>query len=73
MADRLLSRCLWMIIMGLIVTAALGCLILVYSGLFRLISFQWQSGGMVLGAGVLLGTGCWALCRHSDDLIDRRM
>jgi hypothetical protein len=72
MTDRILSRCLWLIIMSLIAGSAIGSLILIYSGLFRLIMRQFDMGAMVVGAGTALAAGCWALCRHSDDLIDRR-
>jgi len=71
MSDRILSRCLWLVIMGLIAGSALGGLVLMYSGLFKLISQQFEAGGVIAGAGVLLGAGCWILCKHSDDLIDR--
>ncbi|MDB5321258.1 MAG: hypothetical protein JWN40_2889 [Phycisphaerales bacterium] len=72
MTDRILSRCLWLIIMSLIAGSAVGSLVLIYSGLFRLIMRQFDTGGLVVGAGTALATACWALCRHSDDLIDRR-
>lgn len=71
MTDRILSRCLWLVIMGLIAGSALGGLVLMYSGLFKLISQQFEAGGVIVAAGVLLGAGCWVLCKHSDDLIDR--
>lgn len=69
----MLARCLWLMIMGLIAGSAMGTLVLIYSGLFRIITRQFEAGGMVLGAGMLLGVACWAMCKHSDDLIDRRM
>jgi hypothetical protein len=72
MTDRLLSRFLWTTIMGLIAASAMGCLVLLYSGLFRLITLQFEAGGVVTGAGILLGVACWLICKHSDDLIDRR-
>jgi len=72
MTDRLLSRCLWLVVMFLIAAAAIGSLILIYSGLFKLITRQFEDGGANTGAGVVLAAGCWALCKHSDDLIDRR-
>ena len=50
----------------------MGSLMLIYSGLFRVIMRQFEVGGVVTGAGVALAAACWALCRHSDDLIDRR-
>ena len=71
MADRILSKCLWLSIMLLISGSAVGGLMLFYSGLFRLIGGQFEAGGMALGLGSLLAGACWALCRHSDDLIDR--
>jgi hypothetical protein len=72
MTDRLLCRCLWLVIMALIAGAALGSLILIYSGLFKLLGLQLGAGGAVTGAGIALGVGAWVLCKHSDDLIDRR-
>jgi hypothetical protein len=72
MTDRLLARCLWLLIMSLIAACAMGCLILVYSGLFRLVTLQFESGGVIAAAGTALGAACWVLCKHSDDLIDRR-
>jgi hypothetical protein len=59
--------------MGLIAGTAMGGLVMMYSGLFKMISMQPKSGGIVLGVGVVLGLGCWLLCKHSDDLIDRRV
>ena len=58
--------------MTLIATSAVACLITLYSGLFELIAAQYDKGGLHLGAGMLLGVTCWLLCKHSDDLIDRR-
>lgn len=71
MTDRILSRCLWLVIMGLIAASALGGLVLMYSGLFKLITQQFDVGTMIALSGVALGLGCWFLCKHSDDLIDR--
>ena len=72
MTDRLLFRCLWLIIMSLIAGSAVGSLVLIYSGLSGLIGRQFEDGGALAGAGIVLAAACWALCRHSDDLIDRR-
>jgi hypothetical protein len=72
MTDRILSRCLWLVIMSMIASSALGGLILMYSGLFRLITRQFESGGIISFAGIALAAGCWVLCKYSDDLIDRR-
>ena len=72
MTDRLLARCLWLLIMALIAGAALGSLILMYSGLFTLIGQQFLIGGIAVGSGVVLGVGAWLLCKHSEDLMDRR-
>jgi hypothetical protein len=72
MTDRILSRCLWLLVMGLIAGSALGGLVLMYSGLFKLISQQFESGAVIAFSGILLGSGCWILCKHSDDLIDRQ-
>ena len=57
--------------MCLIAGSAVGGLLLLYAGLFGFLGGQFQRGGFALGMGSLLAGGCWALCRHSDDLIDR--
>ena len=72
MTDRLLARCLWLLIMALIAGCAMGGLVLMYSGLFNLIGRRFQTGGVVIAAGVVLGAGAWLLCKHSEDLMDRR-
>lgn len=61
-----------MTIMSLIVATAMGALVLLYSGLFKFIAREFEGGGAVVGAGILLGVACWGLCKHCDDLIDRR-
>jgi hypothetical protein len=73
MTDRVLSRCLWLTIMSLIAGSAMGSLVLIYSGLSGLMGRQFEDGGVLVGSGIILGAACWALCRHSDDLIDRRL
>jgi hypothetical protein len=40
MTDRFLSRCLWLMVMSLIAGSAMGSLVLIYSGLFRMIMRQ---------------------------------
>jgi polyferredoxin len=72
MTDRLLARCLWLLIMALIAGSALGSLILMYSGLFSLIGHRFLMGGIVVASGMVLGVGAWMLCKHSEDLMDRR-
>jgi hypothetical protein len=72
MTDRLLSRCLWLLIMLLIASSAMGSLVLMYSGLFSLIGKRFQTGGVVATAGIVLGVAAWMLCKHSEDLMDRR-
>ena len=67
MTDRLLARCLWLLIMALIAGSALGSLILMYSGLFTLIGRQFLMGGIAVGSGVVLGAGAWLLCKHRSD------
>jgi hypothetical protein len=71
MSDRILARFLWLVIMSMIAVTALGGLLLIYTGLFRLIGRDLESGSFAFGSGLLLAGGCWALCCHSDDLIDR--
>lgn len=72
MPDRLVHRCLWLIVMSMIVASALGCLIFLYSGVFKLITQQFEPAGTAVGLALLLGAACWVLCRHCDDLVDRR-
>jgi hypothetical protein len=72
MTDRLLSHCLWLTIMSLIAGSAMGSLVLIYSGMAGLIGRQFEDGGVLVGSGIILAGACWVLCRHSDDLIDRR-
>jgi hypothetical protein len=43
-----------------------------YSGLFSLIGHRFLMGGIVVASGVVLGVGAWMLCKHSEDLMDRR-
>jgi hypothetical protein len=72
MSERLVFRFLWLIVMGLIVSSAMVCLIGLYSGVLKLITQQFESAGTALGLAALSGVTCWVLCRHCDDLIDRR-
>lgn len=58
--------------MCLIAGSAMGSLILIYSGLFRVIMRQFEIGGIVTTSGIALAGACWVMCKHSDDLIDRR-
>jgi hypothetical protein len=73
MTDRLLSRCLWLIVMTLIVAAAFGALVLIYAGIFNLITRQIESGVASTVAGLFLGAICYVLCKNSEDLMDRRL
>jgi len=73
MTDRLLSRCLWMIVMILIAASALGGLVLLYSGIFSLIVRQFENGVAATCAGLGLALICYLLCKHSEDLMDRRL
>jgi len=71
MTDRLLTRCTWLVIMTLIAGSAIASLMLLYTGLSRLIGLQFTAGLGLLGGGMLSGVGCYILCKNSDDLIDR--
>lgn len=71
MTDRILTRCTWLVIMGLIAGSAIASLMLLYAGLSRLIASQFAGGAALLGVGAIVGSGCYVLCKHSDDLIDR--
>jgi hypothetical protein len=57
--------------MGLIAGSAIACLMSLYVGLSRLITGQLAGGVTCLGVGAIVGAGCYVLCKHSDDLIDR--
>ena len=70
MMDRLLARFLNWTVMTLIVAAATGSLLLGYRGLFRLVSNDAEAGMVWLFSGVLLGVGCFLLCRHRHELAD---
>jgi len=67
----MLSGFLWLVIMSMIAGSAVGGILLIYSGLFNLIVRRFEQAGLSLGWGLLLAGGCWVLCRHCDDLIDR--
>ena len=71
MTDRILTRCTWLVIMGLIAGSAITCLMTLYMGLSRLITGQLAGGVTCLGVWAIVGAGCYVLCKHSDDLIDR--
>ena len=71
MTDRILTRCTWMVVMGLIAGSAIASLMTLYAGLSRLITGHFAEGGAFLGVGAIVGAGCYVLCKHSDDLIDR--
>jgi hypothetical protein len=58
--------------MALIAGSALGSLILMYSGLFNLIGQQFLMGGIIVASGIVLAVAAWLLCKHSEDLMDRR-
>ena len=73
MTDRLLSRCLWLVVMTLIVATAFGALVMMYSGVFALITRQVEHGVASVFTGLGLAAVCYLLCKHSEDLMDRRL
>ena len=70
MTDRLLARILNVTIMGLIVAAAVGSLLLGYRGLLQLVGSRPGDGVRPLLAGVGLAAACMFMCRHRHELAD---
>ena len=70
MIDRLLARTLNLAVMGLIVAAAAGALVLGYRGLFLMVTSRPEQGLTHAGLGVMLGAACYLLCRHRHELAD---
>jgi hypothetical protein len=70
MMDRILARTLNLSVMSLIVAAATASLLLGYRGLFRLVTNHVEAGMVWLFIGVLLGVGCYLLCKHRHELAD---
>ena len=70
MLDRLLARSLNFAVLGLIVSSAVGALLLCYRGLFRVVSKRPEEGVVVIALGVGLAIVCLMLCRHRHELAD---
>jgi hypothetical protein len=70
MMDRILTKTLNCSVMSLIVGTAIGSLLLGYRGLFRLVSNDPETGMIWLFAGIVMGIGCFLLCRHRHELAD---
>lgn len=70
MMDRILNKTLNLSVMALIVATATASLLLGYRGLFRLVSNDPETGMIWLFGGVVLGIGCYLLCRHRHELAD---
>ncbi|HSI32511.1 MAG TPA: hypothetical protein VK986_02890 [Tepidisphaeraceae bacterium] len=73
MTDRLLYRSLWLVVMTLIVATAFGGLVMMYTGAFALITRQVEHGVACVFTGLGLAAVCYLLCKHSEDLMDRRL
>ena len=73
MTDRFLARCMWMMVMALIAGSAFGGLVLLYSGIFSIIVRQFETGVASTCGGMGLALICYLLCKHSEDLMDRRL
>lgn len=71
MMDQLLSRLLWMVVMGLIVATGGAALCLLYNGLLLLCWGQFPVAAGFLPLTLLLAGACYLLCRHGNDLMDR--
>ena len=70
MMDRILHKTLSFAVMTLIVATATASLLIGYRGLFRLVSNDAEAGMVWLFGGVVLGVGCYVLCRHRHELAD---
>lgn len=70
MMDRILNKTLNVSVMALIIATATASLLLGYRGLFRLVSNDPETGMIWLFGGVVLGVGCYLLCRHRHELAD---
>ena len=69
--DRLLSRLLRGVVILLITVTAGATLFLLYSGLISLCGGDISPAAAMLGASSITSIGCYALCRHGNDLMDR--
>jgi hypothetical protein len=63
-------RTLRFTVTAVITLIALTGLILSYRGLFELVTFQWQAGGMKLGWGLGAAVAALLLIRYRGDLIE---
>jgi len=70
MMDRLLARALSLTVMTLIVTSAIGALLLGYRGLLRVLGSRPGDGVGALVVGVGLAALCFVLCRHRHEIAD---
>lgn len=69
--DRILYCLLFAVVIGLIAASGGASLWLLYGGIARLCGGEFSHGVLLL-AGTLVPAGaCYALCRSSNDLMDR--
>lgn len=71
MMDRVLSRLLWLLVMGLIVGCGGGATSLLYGGILQLCGGQVTPGLIQLSGAALPSAACYLLCRYGNDLMDR--
>lgn len=69
MTDRMINKAWWMTVMGLIVTAGVAGLFLIYRSMFDFLGGRWQVGLMSVIAGIGCAAATVALCRHRDELV----
>ncbi|HET6251542.1 MAG TPA: hypothetical protein VFE47_27910 [Tepidisphaeraceae bacterium] len=71
MVDRLISRGLSIMVMGLITLTFGGAVLLAYRALFELLAAQFTDGAWRFAAVIPLALAARLLIRHKDDLMDR--
>lgn len=67
--DRLISRGVALVVMGLITLTFGGAVLCGYRGFFEMVCGHLALGAIEIGAAVPLGIGAWMLIRNKEDLI----
>ena len=71
MVDRLISRGLSMVVLGLLTMTGGGAIIVAYRGIYELLCGKMTGGAVLLTASLPLGLAARLLMRHKDDLMDK--